>query len=234
MSPPDTMLGNSANNSAGPSTPSGAGRGPTWKQHDFYAPRGIKPILPFDLDLNDYFEGPRDIRQFSRLPLGFRLYGSVLPKMIIPMSLVCIWATSITAVCHYVYDLGINPILLTVLGFIVGLSLSFRFSTAYERYNDGSKFWSALLFNSRVLARTIWVFVKEREAPDELGKSDLLGKLSAINLVNAFSVAMKHRLRFEPATQYMDLAPWVMHLDTMAGRPDQGTLMPQPKSAWYQ
>lgn len=29
---------------------------------------------------------------------------------------------------------GINNILLTVLGFVVGLALSFRSSTAYERY----------------------------------------------------------------------------------------------------
>lgn len=234
MSPSDTLHVRSTDSSAGPSTPSWTTRGPTWKQHDFYAPRGVTPIRPFKLHPNDYFEGPRDIRQFSRLPLGFRLYGSVLPKMVIPLSIVGIWATTITAVCHYVKDLGIDPILLTVLGFIVGLSLSFRFSTAYERYNDGGKYWSALLFNSRVLARTIWVFVQERHGSEELGKSDLLGKLSAINLLNAFSVAMKHRLRFEPAIQYIDLAPWVVHLDTMAGRPDQDTLMPKPKSNLYQ
>lgn len=225
--------GSSTSSRAGPSTPTGTAHGaPTWKQHDFYAPRGIKPVRAMaNLDLGGYFEGPRDIRQFSRVPLCLRLYGSVLPKLLIPMTMVGIWAAGITAVCDFVYDLGIDPILLTVLGFIVGLSLSFRFSTAYERYNDGSKHWQALMLSSRVLSRTIWVFVRERhEVSAELGKADLLGKLSAINLLNAYAVSMKHRLRFEPAFQYVDLAPLVNHLDTMAGRADQSVLMPKPKT----
>ncbi|KAF3766173.1 UPF0187 domain membrane protein [Cryphonectria parasitica EP155] len=182
---------------------------------------------------NDYFEGPRDIRQFSRWPLCLRLYGSVLPKLTAPLVLVGIWAATITSICQFVYDLGIDSILLTVLGFIVGLALSFRFSTAYERYNDGSKYWSALMLNSRVMARLIWIFVQERHGmSEELGKEDLLGKLSAINLLNAFATALKHRLRFEPATVYLDLAPLVVHLDTMAGRADQASLIPKPKSRW--
>lgn len=35
---------------------------------------------------------------------------------------------------RFVHDLGVSTILLTVLGFVVGLALSFRSSTAYERY----------------------------------------------------------------------------------------------------
>lgn len=234
MSPPDTLRGSSTSSSAGPSTPSGTSQNPTWKQHDFYAPRGVKQVHSFELDLDDYFEGPRDIRQFSRVPLCLRLYGSVLPKMIIPLIFVGFWAAAITIICENVYSLAIDSILLTVLGFIVGLSLSFRFSTAYERYNDGSKYWSALMINARVMARIIWLFVEERhDASEELGKTDLLGKLSAINLLNTYAMAVKHRLRFEPATQYVDLAPLVVHLDTMAGRAQQGPLMPKPKSAWY-
>lgn len=235
MSPPDTLRGSSTASSAGPSTPSGTPHNPTWKHHDFYAPRGAKRVHSFELDLDDYFEGPRDIKQFSRVPLCLRLYGSVLPKMIFPLIFVGFWSAAITIVCEHVYSIAIDSILLTVLGFIVGLALSFRFSTAYERYNDGSKYWAALMINSRVMARIIWIFVQERHHNDasDLGKSDLLGKLSAINLLNAFAMAVKHRLRFEPATQYVDLAPLVVHLDTMAGRAEQGPLMPKPKSAWY-
>lgn len=232
-SPPDTLRGSSTTTSAGPSTPSETAREPTWKHHDFYAPRGIKPIRSFELDLDDYFEGPRDIRQFSRVPLCLRLYGSVLPKIIAPLFFVGIYASSITLICEHVYDLGIDSILLTVLGFIVGLALSFRFSTAYERYNDGSKYWSSLMLNARVMARIIWVFVHERhEVSEELGKSDLLHKLSAINLLNAFARSIKHRLRFEPAIKYVDLEPLVVHLDTMAGRADQEVLIAKPKSSW--
>lgn len=43
------------------------------------------------------------------------------------------------------------------------------------------------------------------------------GSRSALNLLVAFAVALKHRLRFEPYTNYEDLARLVGHLDTLAG-----------------
>ena len=54
----------------------------------------------------------------------------------------------------------------------------------------------------------------EREG--ELGKQDLLAKLTAINLIVAFAVALKHKLRFEPFVHYEDLHNLMAHLDTFA------------------
>ena len=54
-----------------------------------------------------------------------------------------------------------------MLGFLVGMALSFRSSTAYERYNDGRKFWSQLLLNTNVLARNIWVHTEKKEGEEE-------------------------------------------------------------------
>jgi predicted membrane chloride channel (bestrophin family) len=87
-----------------------------------------------------------------------RVQGSVMPQMILPLLLVGGWATAITCFSHFKHNrmsgffwisdglrltelgiVGINNILLTVLGFVVGLSLSFRGSTAYERYSFRSK-----------------------------------------------------------------------------------------------
>ena len=68
-----------------------------------------------------------------------------------------------------------SNILLTVTGFLVGLALSFRSSTAYERYNDGRKYWAQLAVTSQSLARIIWTHAKEREG--EQGKEDLLAKM---------------------------------------------------------
>lgn len=122
---------------------------------------------------------------------------------------------------------GIDTVLLTVLGFVVAFGLSFRCSTAYERYNDGRKYWSQLTLTSRNLARLIWLNVEERDDPEhpEYAKQDLLGKVSAINLINAFAVALKHRLRFEPAADYPDLSYHVSHLSgTMARNADQSQL----------
>lgn len=59
---------------------------------------------------------------------------------------------------------------------------------------------------------------------EELGKQDMLSKLAAIQLINAFAVALKHRLRFEPSVDHPDLAPLLGSLHTFAGEADQGNL----------
>lgn len=124
-------------------------------------------------------------------------------------------------------QVGINQLLLTVLGFVVGLALSFRSSTAYERYNEGRKYWAQLTLASQSLARLIWVHVDERHVQDEtVGKQDLLAKISCLNLITAYAVALKHKLRFEPYTHYDDLKHLVGHLDTFAKAADQ----PDPRS----
>jgi putative membrane protein len=65
--------------------------------------------------------------------------------------------------------------MLTVMGFLVGIGLSLRNTTAYERYSEGRRYWSNLTLQVTNLARMIWVNGKEREG--EEGKQDLLGKL---------------------------------------------------------
>ncbi len=143
-----------------------------------------------------------------------RMHGSVLPKMILPLTIVAAWSTTITCISQFVHPLAVNTLLLTVLGFVVGLAISFRTSTAYERYSEGRKYWSQLLFVSQNLSRTIWIHTAEREGED--GKEDVLNKLSALNLINAFACSVKHRLRFEPGIDYPDLMDRIEYLDTFA------------------
>lgn len=139
----------------------------------------------------------------------------------------------ITCISKFVIELGVNSVLLTVLGFVVGLAISFRSSTAYERYTEGRKYWAQLLLTSRTLARLIWIHTKERHAQSpEQGKADLLAKLTALNLITAFAVSLKHRLRFEPSIEYPDLQPYVAHLRTFAGDADQSVLQKQKESPW--
>lgn len=169
----------------------------------------------------------------SKWPTFLRLRGSVLPKMLIPLTFVGAWATAITCIHKLVHDISIESVLLTVTGFVVGLALSFRSSTAYERYSEGRKYWAQLLFTSRNLARLIWVHVLERhEESEELGKADVLAKLAAMNLLNAFAVALKHRLRFEPSTEYPDLAPLLCNVYTLASDADQAALRERKQSSW--
>jgi putative membrane protein len=111
----------------------------------------------------------------SKWPFFMRMHGSVFPKMILPLTVVTLWSTLITCISEFVYPLAVSTLLLTVLGFVVGLAISFRTSTAYERYTEGRKYWSQMIFVSQNLARTIWIHTAEREG--ELGKEDLLNKL---------------------------------------------------------
>lgn len=180
------------------------------------------------------FTQPRDIERHSKLPYFLRMHGSITPRMIVPLAFVGAWATLITCISHWVYPLVVSSLLLTVLGFVVGLGISFRTSSAYERYVDGRKYWAQLSQASRDLARHIWIHVEERHEQDtELGKQDLLGKVTALNLIVAFAVALKHRLRFEPYAQYDDLEHLVSHLSTFAGEAfDPDTQVLKPKSSW--
>lgn len=74
--------------------------------------------------------------------------------------------------------------------------------------------------------------VKEREEP-ELSRDDLLGKITALNLILAFAVSLKHRLRFEPHVHYEDLNSLVNHLDTFAKSAfEPQNVIPKKKTIW--
>jgi predicted membrane chloride channel (bestrophin family) len=115
------------------------------------------------------------MNKHSKWPFFMRMHGSVLPKMILPIIVISLWSTLITCLSEFVFALKVSSLLLTVLGFVVGMAISFRTSTAYERYAEGRKYWGQLTFVGQNLARTIWIHSKERDG--ELGKEDLLAKL---------------------------------------------------------
>jgi ion channel-forming bestrophin family protein len=138
--------------------------------------------------------------------------------MIVPLLVVALWATLITCLSKFIpnVNLGVNSILLTVTGFTVSLGLSFRSSTAYERYNDGRKAWEDVQETCQTLSRVYWIHTKESADDPDLRKKQILQKLTALNLLIAFAVSLKHRLRFEPYTDYEDLTDLIDHLDTFA------------------
>ncbi|KAL6250332.1 hypothetical protein RBB50_002634 [Rhinocladiella similis] len=198
-----------------------------------FRPVPLRTKTHTSLELDDYFSGPRDMNHHSKLPYFLRLHGSVFPKMILPLAIVGGWATAITCISKFVHNLGINSVLLTITGFVVSLALSFRSTTAYERYMEGRKYWAQLIVTSRNMARLIWIHTAERhDTSEEQGKADLLGKLTALNLVNAFAVALKHRLRFEPSVEYPDLQPLIANIHTLAGEADQAKLQPKKATSW--
>jgi putative membrane protein len=192
--------------------------------------------LPFtrreSLDIDDYFTGPRDIAKHSKWPNFLRMHGSIVPKMILPLFFIGAWATAVTVIYMKVTTaIGVNSVLLTILGFVVGLGLSFRSSTAYERYAEGRRYWGALILSSQCLARAFWIHARTPEGEDE--RKFLLKKISVLNLIVAFSVSLKHQLRFEPYSAYPDLMHLVGHLDTFAkeaAAADGALVGPRPKN----
>ncbi|KAH0613851.1 uncharacterized protein H6S33_005737 [Morchella sextelata] len=191
-----------------------SGKGPEPAVAGLAGPLGGLVRRGKSMDLDEYFSGPIDPTRHSKYPGFMRMHGSIMPMMIVPMTFVFIWSTVVTVISQKVYSLQVDSVLLTVLGFVVGLSLSFRSSTAYERYIEGRKFWQQLILHSRNIARVIWVHSKER--PGEEGKEDLLAKLTAINLVLAFAQAVKHKLRYEIEYDYQDLQPLIDNISTYA------------------
>lgn len=171
------------------------------------------------LNVEEHTTRPQDLEKHSKLPYFLRMSGSIAPRLIVPLLVTGLWATLITCISQFVYGLVVSSLLLTVLGFVGALGISFRTSRAYERYVEGRKFWAQLQQTSRDLARHIWIHVSERHEEDaELGKADLLAKLTALNLIIAFSLALKHKLRFEPFASYDDdLDKLVKNLHTFAG-----------------
>ncbi|RAR10490.1 UPF0187-like protein [Stemphylium lycopersici] len=174
----------------------------------------VRIISPFT---KKGYMGPRDLNHHSKLPMMLRLHGSITPRLILPVLLIGAWATAITCISKLVYDLGTDQVFITVLGFVVSLALSVRSSTSMDRYFQGRQLWGRLRLASHVIGRLVWIHVMERHDIDAaLGKQDLLGKVSCLNLLVAFAVAVKHKLRFEPGIHYDDLKHLVGHLDTFA------------------
>ncbi|TBU24104.1 Bestrophin, RFP-TM, chloride channel-domain-containing protein [Dichomitus squalens] len=119
------------------------------------------------------------------------------------------------------HKLSFSSAMLTVLGTVLGLVISFRTSSAYERYMEGRKLWTAIALASRNIAQVIWIHVPFERIDKKTGqrRSNLevvIEKKSMINLVQAYAVSVKHLLRGEAGVYYEDLYPLVCFLPRYA------------------
>ncbi|CAG8627372.1 9453_t:CDS:2, partial [Diversispora eburnea] len=125
-----------------------------------------------------------------QVPTAFRWRGSVIPKVL--LTSISITLLSVAVVLCYKkteFKPSIPFSFITVLGFIVGLLLTYRTNTAYDRYWEGRRIWSTMVVSIRALARNIWVNMQLDS------KKDIIEKKSAINLVLGFAIATKYYLR---------------------------------------
>ncbi|KAF8655185.1 hypothetical protein AX16_003217 [Volvariella volvacea WC 439] len=150
--------------------------------------------------------------------------NDIWPEMIF-FSLI---ATMVVLVSEFTdTKLSFDPGLLTVLGTVLGLVINFRTSSAYERYQDGRKMWTAIAMSSRNLAQMIWVHAAT-ERPGRSTLHNIIEKKTMVNLVQAFSVALKHFLRGEAGVYYRDLFPLISALPRYAaqGHTEAANLLP--------
>ncbi|KAJ2926688.1 hypothetical protein H1R20_g10405, partial [Candolleomyces eurysporus] len=142
-------------------------------------------------------------------------------------------ATAVTTVTELkIRDLAIDSTLLEVLGTVLGLVISFRTSSAYERHQDGSKMWANIKTATTNLGELIWIHVPLHREDKGLQRKQtdlesIIEKKSIINLLQAFPVAVKHFLRAEKGIYYEDLYPLISFLPRYAnGQPHDSDRLP--------
>ncbi|KAF6760426.1 Bestrophin, RFP-TM, chloride channel-domain-containing protein [Ephemerocybe angulata] len=142
------------------------------------------------------------------------------------------WSAAVTALNHRGKNITLEPILLTVVGTVLGFVISYRTTSAFERYNEGRRAWSQIVHSSRTFSRLVWFHVPNGtgvtpEKTEELKARALVEKKTVINLLEAFAVAVKHYLRGEDGIYYKDLYYLVKFLPAYAlpaGMPSQTDL----------
>ncbi|KDR72688.1 hypothetical protein GALMADRAFT_73850 [Galerina marginata CBS 339.88] len=164
---------------------------------------------------NPLFHGRWTAKKLSATVIDDIWLGVLLFTLIATMVVLVSEKTSV--------DLGVSNQLLTVLGLVLGLVISFRTSSAYERYQDGRKMWTSIIVASKNLAQMIWVHVPT-DRPTLAGSTPLqcvIEKKSVINLIQAWSVSVKHLLRGEQGVYYEDLYPLISFLPRYANQSPQ-------------
>ncbi|KAI9624670.1 hypothetical protein H4Q26_016734 [Puccinia striiformis f. sp. tritici PST-130] len=109
--------------------------------------------------------------------------------------------------------LSVSTTILTVLGTVIGFAISYRTSSAYTQYIEARKAWGNVIHHSRTLSRLIWIHLPNEltthtskdPATEEEKLRAMLEKKTMVNLVQAFSVSLKHYLRGEYGIYYEDL-----------------------------
>lgn len=162
---------------------------------------------------NPLYRGGMSLKKFNAT-----VVNDIIPELVF-FTLV---ATMVTLVSELTkHQLSVNNGMLSVLGTVLGLVISFRTSSAYERYQEGRKLWTAIQITSRNVAQLIWIHIPDDRSDYPKYKhqtllQNIIEKKSMVNLVQAFSVALKHFLRGENGVYYEDLYPLIGFLPRYA------------------
>ncbi|KAJ7921179.1 UPF0187-domain-containing protein [Mycena leptocephala] len=170
---------------------------------------------------------------FGRGTVMWNIWPAVLLHTLFATAIVYTWMATKRA-------FHIPNVMLTVMGVVIGFVISYRAMSGYDRYWMGRTAWADVVRNARTMGRLIWYHVPLRltpgananRNPQELGKV-MAEKRMALDLVEAFAVALKHHLRGELGIYYEDLYDLVRPLHDVRDRsrhppPTVASAVPSP------
>ncbi|KDR72660.1 hypothetical protein GALMADRAFT_252832 [Galerina marginata CBS 339.88] len=178
--------------------------------------------------------------------------GSVIWRIWPAVLLHTVFAAAVVTISmKKIIDLEIPSVMLTVLGVVIGFVISYRAISGYDRYWMGRTCWSDVIRNSRTLGRLIWFHVPLRLTaktaeeiqsgktlrPEEELNKIMTEKRMALDLLEGFSIALKHHIRGELGIYYEDLYHLVRPMHDHDHTADQhaehaiSTALPSPRRA---
>lgn len=139
---------------------------------------------------------------------AFRYKGTVI-RHVIPKVLFFSAYTAVLVCLNRLVlnvNLAVPNSLVLILNSSISLLLVFRTNTAYDRYWEGRKIWSNMTTALRNLVRLLLVNVPG------CSETQKLEKLSVVDLLIAYPIAVKHYLRQEYGADYDDLRELIQHI----------------------
>ncbi|KAJ7133985.1 Bestrophin, RFP-TM, chloride channel-domain-containing protein [Mycena crocata] len=158
---------------------------------------------------------------FGRGSVIWKIWPAVVLHSSFAAAVVFIWTMTESKI-------DVPNVMLTVMGVVIGFVISYRAISGYDRYWMGRTAWSDVIRNARTMGRLVWYHVpprltggvvspiivgeqtaEERERDKERERREapkvMAEKRMALDLVEAFAVALKHHLRGELGIYYEDL-----------------------------
>lgn len=158
----------------------------------------------------------------------FVWHGSVLPALLPRLGLLLILSLFVSYFHGMIFSFKVplNPVPLTLFGFVLALFLGFRNNASYDRFWEGRKLWGALLNTSRALTRQAMALHNQSNDNESLHYF--------VQLLSAFVFALKHQLRGTDAYEDLKLRLNDEHLKIVASSKYKPAVIMRLLAEWVQ
>ncbi|KAK1220732.1 hypothetical protein PQX77_016480 [Marasmius sp. AFHP31] len=157
----------------------------------------------------------KHLRKYSWLPDVLRIKGSIIPRIIWPVSTNTLFSTAVAYAWSQGHRIALTNSVVPLLSVVVGLILVFRNGSSYDRFWDGRKAFATMTTNIRNLSRLIWVNVAPPPGDQKFisvkGKNVPLTniqirrmKINTLHLCLSYAFAVKHYVRDEDGLHWDD------------------------------